>query len=76
MPKDEQKDSSANNKQPNSYLKFTGIAFQMMAVIGIFAYAGVKIDHAAGHTTQWVTALLSLIGVFIAMYIIIKSLKS
>jgi F0F1-type ATP synthase assembly protein I len=76
MPKDEQKDSSANNKQPNSYLKFTGIAFQMMAVIGIFAYAGVKIDHAEGHTTQWVTALLSLIGVFIAMYIIIKSLKN
>jgi len=76
MPKDEQKDSSTNNKQPNSYFKFTGMAFQMMAIIGIFAYAGVKIDHAAGHTTQWVTALLSLIGVFIAMYIIIKSLKS
>jgi F0F1-type ATP synthase assembly protein I len=76
MLKDEQKDSSASNKPSNSYLKFTGIAFQMMAVIGIFAYAGVKIDHAAGHNTQWVTALLSLIGVFIAMYIIIKSLKN
>jgi hypothetical protein len=61
---------------PGNYAKFTGIAFQMIAIIGIFAYAGYKIDQSAQHQTKWVTAMLSLIGVFISMYIIIKSLKN
>jgi hypothetical protein len=63
------------DKQMNNLAKFSGIGFQMIAVIGLFAYAGYKIDQHAAHKTQWVTAILSLIGVFIAMYIVIKSLK-
>ncbi|WP_448701072.1 AtpZ/AtpI family protein [Mucilaginibacter sp. AW1-3] len=62
-------------KQMNNLAKFTGIAFQMIAIIGVFAFAGYKIDQSAGHQTKWVTAILSLIGVFIAMYIVIRSLK-
>jgi hypothetical protein len=60
----------------NNYAKFTGIAFQMIAVIGIFTYAGYKIDEAAHHTTKWFTAILSLTGVLVSIYIIIKSLKN
>jgi len=59
----------------NNLAKFTGIAFQMVAIIGVFAYAGYKIDQYAGHQTKWVTAVLSLAGVFIAMYTVIRSLK-
>lgn len=55
--------------------KFTGIAFQMVAIIGVFSYAGYKIDQYVGHQTKWVTAVLSLAGVFIAMYTVIRSLK-
>lgn len=55
--------------------KFTGIAFQMIAIIGVFSFAGYKIDQSAGHQTKWVTAILSLAGVFIAMYIVIRSIK-
>jgi hypothetical protein len=75
MSKDEQKDNPGSTNQTNGILKFTGIAFQMMAVIGIFFYAGLKIDQSAGHATKWVTAILALVGVCIAIYIIIKSLK-
>lgn len=64
-----------NGKQTSNLAKFTGIAFQMVAIIGVFAYAGYKIDQHAGHQTKWVTAVLSLAGVFIAMYTVIKSLK-
>ena len=52
MEENEQKDNG-------SLAKFTGIAFQMIAVIGIFTFAGYKIDQAANHSTKWVTATLS-----------------
>lgn len=64
-----------NGKQMSNLAKFTGIAFQMIAIIGVFAFAGYKIDQSAGHQTKWVTAILSLAGVFISMYIVIRSLK-
>ena len=69
MEENEQKDNG-------SLAKFTGIAFQMIAVIGIFTYAGYKIDQAANHSTKWITAMLSLIGVMVSIYIVIKSLKN
>ncbi len=75
MPKDGQNDNGPGGG-PNNYLKFTGVAFQMAAVIGIFTYAGLKIDESAQHTTKWVTAIFSLAGVFVSLYIIIKSLKN
>ncbi len=62
-------------QQRSSLAKFTGIAFQMIAIIGLFAFAGYKIDQAAGHQTKWVTAILSLVGVCISMYLVIRSIK-
>jgi len=76
MAKDEQKPENDDGNSGNNYAKFTGVAFQMIAIIGGFTYAGVKIDQAAQHTTKWVTAALSLAGVFIAIYVVIKSLKN
>jgi F0F1-type ATP synthase assembly protein I len=64
-----------NNKPVTNYAKFSGIAIQMIAIIGVFSFAGYKIDQYAGHQTQWVTAILSLTGVFISLYIVIRSLK-
>jgi F0F1-type ATP synthase assembly protein I len=76
MSKNEQQDDPESGRQINSYAKFSGVAFQMIAIIGVFAFAGYKIDESAGHTVKWVTATLSLIGVFIALYIVIRSVKS
>jgi F0F1-type ATP synthase assembly protein I len=72
MAENEQKDNSSSN----SYIKFTGMAFQMIAIIGVFTFAGFKIDEATLHTTKWVTAVLALLGVFIALYTVIKSLNN
>jgi len=72
MAENEQNDGN----EASSLAKFTGIAFQMIAVIGVFAFAGYKIDEAAAHQTKWVTAALSLVGVFISLYMVIKSVKS
>jgi len=71
----EKNDPNTGNDS-SALAKFTGIAFQMVAVIGVFAFAGYKIDAAANHQTKWVTAILALIGVFISLYIVIKSIKN
>lgn len=76
MAKNEQGDESETGREINSYAKFSGVAFQMIAVIGVFAFAGYKIDESMAHQVKWVTAVLSLIGVFIALYIVIRSVKS
>jgi F0F1-type ATP synthase assembly protein I len=76
MQNSEPKGNDDKRYESRSFAKYGGIAFQMVAVIGMFAYAGYRIDKAAGHDKQWVTAVLSLIGVFIAMYIVFKSLKA
>jgi F0F1-type ATP synthase assembly protein I len=76
MAKNEQQDESETGREINSYAKFSGVAFQMIAIIGVFTYAGYKIDENAGHETKWVTALLSLAGVFISLFIVIRSVKN
>ncbi|WP_295712554.1 AtpZ/AtpI family protein [Mucilaginibacter sp.] len=77
MAQNEKSDNKDNGgKEVNNYAKFSGMAFQMIAVIGVFAFAGYKIDQAGNHQTKWATAGLSLVGVFISLYIIIRSVKS
>ncbi|MFD1631694.1 AtpZ/AtpI family protein [Pseudopedobacter beijingensis] len=60
----------------NSYVKYSALAFQMIGIIGFFAFVGYKIDQSRGHQTLIVTALLSLVGVATSLYTVIKSLKS
>ena len=65
-----------NDERPlNAYVKYSGLGFQMIAIIGVFAFAGYKIDESAHHQVKWVTAILALTGVFISLYIVIVSLK-
>ena len=76
MAKDEQKENNDNDNEAGTLAKFTGIAFQMIAIIGVFTFAGYKIDEAANHHTKWVTAALSLTGVFISLYVVIRAVKN
>jgi hypothetical protein len=59
----------------NNYIKYSGLGFQMIVILGIFSFAGYKIDEYLHHQVQWVTAVLSLCGVFVSLYIVLKSLK-
>jgi ATP synthase protein I len=69
-------ESDDNEQRPlNAYVKYSGLGFQMIAIIGVFAFAGYKIDESAHHQVRWATAVLSLVGVFISLYIVIVSLK-
>ncbi len=76
MSKNEPNNIDDAKKAVNNYAKFVGVGFQMMVIIGIFTFVGYKIDVNTGHDTKWVTALLSLIGVFISLFIVIRSIKN
>ena len=52
---DPQKDKKATN-----FVKYTGIGFQMLATIGIFAFVGYKIDNYRNSEKLIFTALLGL----------------
>ena len=75
MPENEEKEKPGVPKGVNSYMKYSAAGFQMLAIIGLFTFIGYRIDKSAQHTTQWVTAMMALIGVFIALFIVIRSLK-
>lgn len=72
-----EKEKPQTKKQvPNSYIKYSGIGFQMIGIIGVFTYAGIKLDQYQQTKTPIYTCLLSLLGVIISLYVIIKGLKS
>ena len=59
-------------KPPNNYLRFTNMAFQMAAIIGLGSWGGYKLDEIYENKTPVFTIVLSLVSIFAAMYISLK----
>lgn len=59
----------------NAYAKFSGVAFQMIAIIGLGTYGGVKLDEKYPNEHSLFTIILSLASVAIAMYYVIKQVS-
>lgn len=76
MPENEPQRPEPISKGMSSYAKYTGIAVQMIVIIGGMAYAGYKIDEVNKHQVQWVTAVMALAGVFISLYLVIRAVKN
>ncbi|MFA7599494.1 MAG: AtpZ/AtpI family protein [Bacteroidales bacterium] len=55
-----------------SYLKYTGLVFQMLAVIILFTLGGVKLDEWISLSFPVFTLVLSFTGVCLGVYIGIK----
>ncbi|WP_432709782.1 AtpZ/AtpI family protein [Pedobacter sp.] len=67
-----------NNKEggpASSFVKYSSIGFQMLATIGLFAFIGYKIDEYQQNDKPIITAILSLIGVLISLYQVVKQLN-
>jgi len=60
------------NKGLNDYAKYSGLAFQMVAIIAVTTWGGIKLDKLAGFHTPVFTAILSLLGVISAIYFAVK----
>lgn len=68
---DEQKEKRGKN-----FAEYSGMGFQMLAIIGVFTFAGYKIDAYRNSHKPIFTALLGLAGVVISLYQVIKQLSS
>ena len=63
--------ASSNRRQ--AIMKYSGLAFQMLAIIGGSAWLGTWLD-GRFHTSPWLTIGLLLLGVFVAVFQVIRSL--
>lgn len=65
--KDEDKNSGLQN-----YVKYSGLAFQMIAIILVTAWGGTKLDKLFLLETPVFTIILSLFGVAAAIYVAVR----
>jgi uncharacterized membrane protein YfcA len=65
-----------NNNALRKWAVFSGIAIQMGVTIGIGAFVGVKLDENFPNKYSTYTIIFSLLGVFIALYAVIKQVQN
>jgi ATP synthase protein I len=66
-----------NQKNPensgiNDFARYSGMAFQMVAIILITTWGGIELDKLTGLKTPVFTIILSLLGVVAAIYTAVK----
>lgn len=60
------------NKGIKDFARYSGLAFQMIGIILVTVWGGVKLDKLTGWQTPVFTIVLSLLGVFAAIYSAVK----
>ena len=63
---------SLRNKGIKDFARYSGLAFQMIGIILVTVWGGVKLDKLTGWHTPVFTIVLSLLGVFAAIYTAVK----
>ena len=61
-----------NQKQPNLFFKYSGLAIQMGVIIGLSAWGGQKLDTHYQNKNPLFTIILSLLGIGAALYLALK----
>jgi len=59
-------------KNLNDYARYSSLAFQMMAIIGVGIFGGMKLDKYLALERPVFTVLFSVISVILAVYYAIK----
>ncbi|MEZ4801605.1 MAG: AtpZ/AtpI family protein [Gelidibacter sp.] len=78
----EDKDQHSNNNQNekkvkllnSSYARYSSIAIQMFAIIGIGTFIGVKLDEKYPNENNWFTVILSLTSVIGSIVMVIRQI--
>jgi ATP synthase protein I len=65
-------EKNPENEGLNNYAKYTGLGVQMIVIILVTVWGGMKLDKLFGLKTPVFTIILSLLGVFAAIYSAIK----
>jgi F0F1-type ATP synthase assembly protein I len=72
MPEKKPNDQQKTTKGLSNYAKYSSLAFQMVAIILIGVFGGIKLDDWLNLNFPWFTVFLSLLGTGAAMYYGIK----
>lgn len=73
-PQNQENPKKQSDKGIRDFARYSGMAFQMIGVILLTTFGGVKLDKVTGWKTPVFTIVLSLFGVFAAIYLMIKDL--
>lgn len=65
---------SPKKKPYNSYAQFSGMAFQMIAIIGGGTYLGVFLDKKFPNEHNILTVICSLFAVLISIYFVVRQI--
>lgn len=74
--KDPKEAKKTKSKPFKDYAVYSGIAFQMIAIIGVGAFIGVRLDNYLETPKPWFTTFITLTAVFVAMYMAIRQIIS
>ena len=64
------------NNRLNRYARFSGIAFQMVVIIVLGSFGGVKLDEIYPNEYSVFTVICSLASVGISMYYVVRQVNS
>jgi ATP synthase protein I len=64
----------SGSKPVDELLRYSGLAFQMAAVLAVFAFAGHWLDRRLALSTPWFTLLGCLSGLGLSLYQLIRQL--
>ena len=73
MEPENESQKETNRKSANVFMRYSGMAFQMIAVLLVAAYSGQWLDDYYQNEQPWFTLVLLLVGVTASMYLIIKT---
>ncbi|HEY3429921.1 MAG TPA: AtpZ/AtpI family protein [Cyclobacteriaceae bacterium] len=71
----QQPDQSDNKKPTNAYLKYSGLAFQLLAAIGFFGWLGYRLDQYLGIQFPAFMLLFGFLAFAGMMYQIYRSIN-
>lgn len=65
-------EQNKGKKNPNEALKYSGMAIKMGVVIAAGVFGGQYLDEKMDNQSPWMTIVLSLVGVALAIYFVIS----
>ena len=68
------KSSQDKKRQLTGVVKYSGLAFQMIAVILLVLYGGMKLDQYLEREFPLFTIVGAIVGVFLSLYFALKDL--
>ncbi|MCB2409357.1 AtpZ/AtpI family protein [Hymenobacter lucidus] len=66
---------SNDSDRLRAFAKYSGLAFQMLAIIGVCTWGGLKLDEYVHNDKPWYTISLMVFGLIAATYQVIRSLS-